>query len=291
MPTNMPNNVDSDAAPDAQTRARSVRSWLFTAGNKPDSFGGAAKAGADGVIYDLEDAVALAEKDHARAAVLAHLKTPEDGVLRAVRINALSTPAGLRDMDALLGAPALPAVLVIPKVESAGVLDILRALVATADASTQLIPLVESARGVRDLAQILADTHGLAAIMVGAADLAADLGADTGWEALQGARSAIVVAAAAAGVPVVDSPYFDIKNPAGLQAEIIKARDLGCTAKAAIHPSQVAPINAAFTATSEQVDWAHEVLKTASAGVGTVDGQMVDAAVARRAHRILAHAS
>ena len=272
-------------------QARATRSWLFTAGDKTAEFGGAARAGADAVIYDLEDAVATANKDDARAAVLAHLGTPGDGILRAVRINSLSTVAGLRDMDALLAAPALPAVLVIPKVESAGVLDVLRALLDTAGASTDLVPLVESARGVRDLAQVLSSTDRVAAVMVGAADLAADLGADTGWEALAGARAAVVLAAAAAGVPVIDSPYFDIPNTEGLQAEISKARALGCTAKAAIHPSQVTPINTAFSPTAEQVAWANAVLTTASSGVGTVDGQMVDEAVARRARRILAYAS
>lgn len=270
---------------------RAARSWLFTAGDKTGEFGGAARAGADAVIYDLEDAVAPAHKDDARAAVLTYLRTPEDGVLRAVRINPLSTAAGLQDMVALLAAPALPAVLVIPKVESAGVLDVLRALLDTAGAPTQLVPLVESARGVRDLPQILNNTRSVAAVMIGAADLAADLGADPSWDALAGARAAVVVAAAAARVPVVDSPYFDVKNAAGLQAEISRARDLGCTAKAAIHPGQVAPINATFTPTHQQVEWAKAVLETASSGVGTVDGQMVDAAIARRARRILAYAS
>ncbi len=279
----------SSAPTDSQLRA--ARSWLFTAGDKTSQFGGAAQAGADAVIYDLEDAVAPAEKDHARAAVLAHLRTPQDGVLRAVRINALSTAAGLRDMDALLTAAVVPAVLVIPKAESAGVLDVVRALLDTAGAATQLVPLVESARGVRDLTHILANTRNVAAVMIGAADLAADLGADPGWDNLAGARAAVIVAAAAAGVPVVDSPYFDIANTAGLQDEVIRARGLGCTAKAAIHPGQVAPINTAFSPTDQQIDWAHQVLKTAAAGVGTVDGQMVDAAVARRARRILEHTS
>lgn len=272
-------------------QARAARSWLFTAGDKTAEFGGAARAGADAVIYDLEDAVAPANKHDARAAVLAHLGTPGDGILRAVRINPLSTVAGLRDMDALLAAPALPAVLVIPKVESAGVLDVLRALLDTAGASTHLVPLVESARGVRDLAQILVNIKGVAALMIGAGDLAADLGAAPSWDALAGARAAVVVAAAAAGVPVIDAPYFDVRNSAGLQTEVTRARDLGCTAKAAIHPGQVAAINAAFTPTHQQVEWAHAVLKTASSGVGTVDGQMVDAAIARRARRILEHVS
>jgi len=124
--------------------------------------------------------------------------------------------------------------------------------------------------------------------MLGAADMAADLGCATAWDPLAATRSRIVAACARAGIAAIDSPYFDIHDIAGCTVEVARSVDYGFVAKAAIHPSQIAPINAALTPSAEAVATARAILSTNVAGVGTVNGQMIDEAVARKARRVLA---
>ena len=268
-------------------RIQAARSWLFTPGTKPAAFGKASDVGADAVIFDLEDAVAPADKDSARATVFEHLANPDEHVLRAVRINGVGTATGLHDLVELLQSKTLADAVVLPKVETGGVLDVVTDLLDEAGSPVRIIALIESARGVRDVTAILDRQPRLAALAVGAADLAADLGGSPTWEALLAARAAILTAASAVRIPVIDSPFFDPADPDGLHTETTQAATMGFTAKAAIHPNQIATINAAWTPTAKDVAWAKHVVSVNQAGVGTVDGAMVDQAVARRARRIL----
>lgn len=272
---------------DRNDRIQSARSWLFTPGTKQGAFGKAADVGADAVILDLEDSVALADKDGARTAVLNHLAQPGADILRAVRINATGTLAGLQDLLTLVHAKTLADAVVLPKVESGGLLDVVTDLLDAVGSTLSILPIIESARGVRDLAAILDQQPRVASIVVGAADLAADMGGSPTWEALAPARGAILTAASAARIPVIDSPFFDPADSAGLKTETQRAAEMGFTAKAAIHPDQVATINASWTPTTADIAWAKQVVSVNQAGVGTVDGAMVDRAVARRARRIL----
>ena len=133
-------------------------------------------------------------------------------------------------------------------------------------------------------------TPRLAALMLGAADMAADLGAATAWAPLAYARSRLVLACALAGVISIDSPFFDVHDAKGLASEAADAVAFGFPAKAAIHPSQVGAIHDALTPTPAAVKHAQAVLAANTEGVGVVDGQMIDEAVARKARRILAAA-
>jgi (S)-citramalyl-CoA lyase len=130
----------------------------------------------------------------------------------------------------------------------------------------------------------------LAALMLGAADMAAALGAATAWAPLAHARSRLVLACALAGVISIDSPFFDVRDAKGLASEAADAVAFGFLAKAAIHPGQVGAINDALTPTPEAVKHAQAVLAANTKGVGVVDGQMIDEAVARKARRVLAAA-
>ena len=150
--------------------------------------------------------------------------------------------------------------------------------------------LIESARGVAELKNIAAATPRLLALAVGAADLAADLGAQTAWEPLLFARSQVVAACALAGIVAVDTPFFDVHNLDALKQDIQHATALGFSGKLAIHPGQIAPINEALTPTGDEVKKAHAILAENQKGVGVVDGQMIDEAVARKARRTLAAA-
>ncbi len=272
---------------DHSDRVAGARSWLYTPGTQPQRFDRAAAVGADGLIIDLEDAVAARDKDAARAHAVAHLSGPEAGVLRAVRINPPSTRAGLRDLAALSEAGVGPDAVVVPKCASGAIVAMVATVFAEAGQAPAVIALVESAAGVAGL-QDLVRAPGLAGIAVGAADLSADLGCSPTWESLAAARSVVVVHAASAGLAVIDSPFFDLADDAGLGAEAAAAAAFGFSAKAAIHPRQIPAINAAFAPSDEQIEWAHAVLEVAADGVGLVDGVMIDAAVARRARRILA---
>ena len=271
-----------------QSKFTQVRSWLFTPGTRPDRFDKAAASGADVSIIDLEDAVAPADKAKARQTALAHLAQPAVGsCVRALRMNGLDTRFGLADLQAFLDSSACPDFLVLPKTESAAHLHILDRLLAEAGKATRLVALIESAHGLAAAAAIAAATPRLEALLFGAADMSADLGAQTAWAPLAYARAQLVAACALTGVLAIDSPFFDVKDHDGLTQETSQAIALGFTGKAAIHPNQIAAINAALTPRPEEVAKARAILAENAKGVGVVQGQMVDEAVARKARRIL----
>jgi (S)-citramalyl-CoA lyase len=271
-----------------QSKLIRVRSWLFTPATRPDRFDKAAASGADVSIIDLEDSVAAADKVEARRTALAHLAQPAPGSCgRALRMNGLETRFGLADLHALLESSACPDYLVLPKTESAAHLQILDHLLAEAGKVTRLVALIESAQGLAACEAIAAATPRLEALLFGAADMSADLGAGTAWASLAYARSRLVAACALARVVAIDSPFFDVKDHDGLTQETAQAVALGFAGKAAIHPNQIAPINAALTPRPEEVAQARAILSENAKGVGVVQGQMVDEAVARKARRIL----
>ena len=170
----------------------------------------------------------------------------------------------------------------LPKTETTGHLLILDRLLTAASLATKLIGIVESVRGLTAVEAIALATPRLAGIMLGAADMAADLGAATAWEPLAFTRARLVAACALAGVTATDAPYFDIRDPDGLEQEVARAVALGFRAKAAIHPRQIGAINTALTPTEETVERVRAILAENAKGVGTVDGQMTDEAVARK---------
>jgi (S)-citramalyl-CoA lyase len=268
-----------------------ARSWLFTPATRPDRFANAAAADADVLILDLEDAVAPKDKAQARTTALDYLAgNPTDGALHALRINGLDTRSGIADLDALLGSSAALNFLVLPKTETAGHLQILDRLLTAAGKDTGLIALIESARGLAAVEAIATATPRLAGLMLGAADMAADLGAATAWEPLAYARSRLIAACALAAVTPIDAPFFDIRDEDGLKREVAAVVALGFAAKAAIHPAQISVINAALTPSAEAAEKARAILAENAKGVGTIDGQMIDEAVARKARRTLAAA-
>jgi citrate lyase beta subunit len=270
--------------------ARLVRSWLFCPATRPERLPKAETSGADAVVVDWEDAVAPADKDRARAAALPFLCSPATGARRCLRPNALRTADGLRDLLALLDAGAVPDAIVPAKTESAEELRILDAVLGGPHARIRFLPLIETARGLAAAAEIAAHPR-VAGLVLGGADLAADLGAELAWEPLLWSRSRLVQAAAVAGIAVVDVPCLAFDDDAALAAETRRVRALGFTGKLAIHPRQVAIVNAAFTPDPAEVVQARRIVEAAAAaagGVAVVDGRMVDAPVVRAAERVLA---
>jgi (S)-citramalyl-CoA lyase len=270
----------------------SLKSWLFTPATKADRFGRAAEVHADALIIDLEDAVALSDKQRARAAALQYLEQPAEGRLPcALRINAPITRAGIEDLHSLLESSAAPDYIILPKCDSPGFVSMVRSLLDHAAKEAEIIALIESAKGVEALPDIVKSDVRPVALLFGAADMQADLGATTDWEPLLFVRSRIVQIASSAGIAAVDSPFFEIDDLEGLKKETKAAEGLGFHGKAAIHPKQISAINEIFLPSAEEIAKARQILAVNQQGVGSVDHQMVDEAIARKARLILERAA
>ena len=279
------------ARPKLQKSILSLKSWLFTPATKSDRFTRAADVHSDALIIDLEDAVAPSAKTEARETALRYLAgISADRLPCALRINSPDTRFGLDDLRALLNSPAKPDYLVLPKCDSSALIALVGNLLREAKKTAQIIALIESAKAIGALKEIAGGEAKPAALVFGAADMAADLGAETAWEPLLWVRARIIQAAASAGIAALDSPYFDIADTEGLKQETKASASLGFRGKCAIHPAQIATINAFLTPSEQQVAEARQILVVNRQGVGSVDHEMVDEAVARKARLVLERA-
>lgn len=266
------------------------RSWLFTPGSRPDRFDKAAATEAGALILDLEDAVAEHDKAEARGHVVAYLGRQPTPQNLTVRINPLSCATGMEDLVAFARLERGPDMLLMPKSEEPAELALAARVLEDAGSKALLVALVETARGIARAHELATATPRLAALMFGAADYAANLGQQVGVFQTDFAKASLVNAAAVGGIAAIDSPFFAIDRPDDLAAESRRSRGLGFFAKAAIHPSQIGPINAAFAPTTAEHDLALRILKAAPSGVGVLDGKMVDVAMIRWARRVAAPA-
>ena len=257
-----------------------ARSVLFVPGDRRSLFDKAARSGAGAIVLDLEDAVAPAAKDSARAAVGDWLGAGGTGV---VRINGTDTEWHDQDV-AMVARQRCP--VMVPKVCSAAQLA---EVAARLPAATELIALIETAAGVLAAAEISA-FPGVVRTAFGSVDLAADLGINPEDDAaLAYARSALVLAAAASGKPApLDGVTTVVDDDRRVEADAARAMRLGFGGKLCIHPRQVGIVNIGFSPSAEEVTWARRVVGASEGGVTVVDGQMVDEPVIRRAMRILA---
>jgi citrate lyase subunit beta/citryl-CoA lyase len=277
---------------------------LFTPGNRLDMLAKAVHSGTDAVIVDLEDSVSVDNKPEARANLD---QLPESPVPYYVRTNAVETGLLWDDVVAAGRSPAVG--LIIPKAEDPavisqvdGALTAMELTTGKARESITLIPLIESALGVRLTYEIALASERVECVMFGGGeqgDLVADLGVEWTPEGtgLMQARSQVLLSSRAAGVPYpMEAVFMDFRNPDGLRVECELARTLGYVGKVAIHPSQIEVINDVFTPSAEVVEYQRKVLtafeEAEAEGKASiaVDGKMVDYAVARVAKAILARA-
>ena len=261
-----------------------LQSMLFVPGTKPERFAKALASGADCVCIDLEDAVPAADKAAARTAAIQGLGDPR----LTIRINGLTTADGLADLLALSTAAVKPRLIFIPKVESPHEITIASSVIA--DAGIGFVPLVETARGLR-VADAIAAEPGTAMMMFGGGDFSAELGVELAWEPLVFARSQFVMACAGAGIPSMDVPYIHLGDTDGLTDETRRAKSLGFTAKAAIHPDQITAIHQVMRPTAEEIaDARAAVAAFAAAGGGAVrfKGKLLEAPLLRRFHQTIA---
>jgi citrate lyase subunit beta/citryl-CoA lyase len=264
------------------------RTYLFVPGNRPDRLDKAVASEADAVIFDLEDAVAPADKPAAREAVSAWLRdhpAQRDRVL--VRINDEST--GWFDDDVAALARAEVRGLMVPKAERAASLGRIHAALP---ADGYLIALVETARGLLDVDRVAA-ASGVQRLAFGTLDYAVDLDLSGDERGLiePSTRMALVSRAAGIGSPIAGVTP-DIQDEARLLADFAFARAFGFGAKLCIHPKQVTAIHRALTPTAAEVDWARRVLAAAASSQGAVqlDGKMIDRPVILKAQAIVQRA-
>src|SRR5512134_390762 len=264
------------------------RSMLFVSGEKAERFAKAMSAGADVVCIDLEDAVHPDRKAAARSAALDWLRTRSAAGAVALRINGVRTADGQSDIAALRDSGVQLDWLLVPKVEDPAHLQGLH--VNGDEQYGRLVALIESPRGVEN-AYAIAQAAGLGALMLGGADLSAELGARFGWDGLLYARGRLVNAAKAAGLQAWDVPHIDLADAAGLTEETRRVLAMGYDCKTAIHPQQIATIHAAFRPTPAELEWAQALLQAVPAGEASgafiFQGRMVDAPVLRKARRVV----
>lgn len=268
-----------------------ARTLLFVPGNRPERFDKAMASGADAVVLDLEDSVPAAAKLAAREAIAnSWVGLRASGIPVVVRINALDSALGQEDLDWLASLKAGASVMV-PKADGAQGLAALNARFP----QTPLLPLIESAAGYVNLAQI-AGVQGVLRLVVGHIDFVADTGLQCSADERELAplRFAVAMHTRMHGLaPAVDGVTTAIDDDALIRADTHRALSFGFGAKLCIHPKQVPVVHAALAPSVEALEWAHRVIAADAAAAGAavqLDGRMVDLPVVQQARRTLARA-
>lgn len=277
------------------------RTMMFIPGNNPGMMRDAHIYGSDSLMFDLEDAVSMAEKDAARMLVYNAIKTIDYGKTEiVVRINPLDTPYGKSDIEAMVCAGAH--VLRMPKTESAQDVRECDAYIGEMEkkhgipvGTTLMMAAIEGALGVINAYEIATASDRLIGIALGAEDFCANMKCQRtlGGSELQLARQTLVLAARAAGIDALDTVYSDINNEEQLIYEAKLVHDLGFDGKSVINPRQIAPIHKVFAPAAKDIEKARRIvaaLKEAEArgsGVISLNGKMVDKPVVIRAQRVL----
>ena len=276
------------------TPFRVRRSLLFVPAVRPDRYPKALATGADAVCIDLEDGVAFGAKDEARERALALFadRVPVRAEV-SLRINDPKTDLGQRDLEAVRQSGIQPDALMLPKCDGPDEIREVAAALSGALADLPLIVMAETARGVAAAESLATAAPSVSAVFFGAIDYAADVGCEVSWDAALYARSRVIVAAAVARVGALDSPYMDVPALDALSEESRRTRALGFTGKAAIHPTQVPVIQAAFSPPADEVAWARRIVdayERNAGGVLLVDGKLIERPVIASARRTLAMA-
>lgn len=280
------------------------RSMLFLPGNTPNIIVNGEILGADAVILDLEDAVAPTEKDSARILVRNAIGLMGFGKCEViVRINSTDTDFWKKDLDAII--PVKPTLIMPPKTGCAedvkrvdDYITQLEEKLGMPRNTVKLIPLIETALGVENAFSIASASDRVAAIFLGGEDLTADMRCKRTKEGneINYARCRMVMAARAAGVDVYDTPFTDVNDDEGIYVDAQYAKSLGFTGKASISPRHVKAINAVFSPSQKDIDYAYEVMeairigKEQGKGAVALRGKMIDAPIVARAEQTIAMA-
>ncbi|MFI8105375.1 HpcH/HpaI aldolase/citrate lyase family protein [Streptomyces sp. NPDC086023] len=256
---------------------RPGRAWIITPGLRTDRFEAARTCGASVAVVDIEDSVALPDKQAARTASETFFTLPEPPPCTlGIRMNGLTTLDGIKDLVALAAYTARPDLIVVPKVEAARDVELVAAALDADGYTPDIWALIESPRAFDHLPEIMRAPR-LGGVIFGSADYAASVRCGLGWDALHYARSALINAATAANIPAIDAPTWELDDPDALRRDAERAKELGFYGKGCVHPRHVQVIDDVFTPTAEEIAEARAIVAAADASGGTVttvDGHM-----------------
>ena len=272
------------------TKINVRRSFIFTPGLKPEMFPKAIASGADMVCIELEDGIAIKDKDEARRNTIKALETLEvkSGVELEVRVNCQRTKFGLLDLEAFVSSKTKVKAIMLPKVKTPDEITFIDDLLTDCGLDTDLHVIMETNEALESIYEIAHASKRIVALYFGGVDMAAELRVPNEYKNLIYARSKLVHAGASVGVDVIDVPYLDLEDMEGMKKETELVRDLGFTGKGSIHPKQINMLNEIFTPSKEEIIKAKKIVdqfNKSDTGLVVIDGKLIEKPVLREMQR------
>ena len=266
------------------------RSFIFTPGLKPEMFPKAISSGADMVCIELEDGIAIKDKDEARKNTFKALETLEvkSGVELVVRVNCQRTKFGLMDLEAVVSSKTNVKAIMLPKVKTPDEITFIDDMLTDCGLDTDLHVIMETNEALESIYDIAHASKRIVALYFGGVDMAAELRVPNEYKNLIYARSRLVHAGASVGVDVIDVPYLDLEDMDGMKKEAELVRDLGFTGKGSIHPKQINILNEIFTPSKEEIIKAKKIVdqfNVSDTGLVVIDGKLIEKPVLREMQR------
>ena len=266
------------------------RSFIFTPGLKPEMFPKAIASGADMVCIELEDGIAIKDKNEARKNTIEALETLEvkSGVELVVRVNCQRTKFGLLDLEAFISAKTKVKAIMLPKVKTPDEIAFIDDLLTDCGLDTDLHVIMETNEALESIYEIANASKRIVALYFGGVDMAAELRVPNEYKNLIYARSKLVHAGASVWVDVIDVPYLDLDDMDGMKKEAELVRDLGFTGKGSIHPKQINMLNEIFTPSKEEIVKAKRIVdqfNASNTGLVVIDGKLIEKPVLREMQR------
>ena len=271
-------------------KLRVRRSFIFTPGLQPEMFPKALASGADMVCIELEDGIAMKDKDEARKNTIEALKSLEvkNDVELVVRLNCQRTKNGLLDLEAIASNKLKVKAIMLPKVKTPDEITFIDDMLTDCGLDTDLHVIMETNQALESIYDIAHSSDRIVALYFGGEDMAAELRVENKLENLVYARSRLVHAGASKGVDVIDVPYLNLEDMEGMKKEAELVRDLGFTGKGSIHPKQINVLNEIFTPPQEEISKAKKILDQFSesdTGLVVIDGKLIEKPVLREMKR------
>ena len=266
------------------------RSFIFTPGLNPEMFPKALASGADMVCIELEDGIAIKDKDEARKNTINALKNLKinNDVELVVRVNCQRTKPGLLDLEAFISSKLNVKALMLPKVKTPDEITFIDDLLTDCNMDTDLHVIMETNEALENIYDIAHASKRIVALYFGGVDMAAELRVPNNYENLIYARSKLVHAGASVGIDVIDVPYLDLEDMDGMKKEAELVRNLGFTGKGSIHPKQINILNEVFTPSKEEIIKAKTIIDQFNAsdtGLVVIDGKLIEKPVLREMKR------
>ncbi len=270
------------------------RSFIFTPPLKEGMYDKALKSGADIVCLELEDGIALEDKDKARnnaIKIIQNHKTnsfPE--IEKIIRINSPRERHGINDINIILEKKINLEGIMIPKVKNAEEIIFLDNLFLESSLNTNFHIIIETNEGLENAYKIANSCKRVKALFFGGVDMSAELRCKNSWEPLLFARSRVVHAAASAGIDAIDVPFLDLADSKSMIREAKKSKDLGFIGKGAIHPKQIFALNKVFTPSSSEITRAKKIINAyekSGKGLLVINNKLIEKPVLREMYRII----